>query len=386
MDSDFFAIDDLLSEEERMIRDAVREWATERVVPVINGHFEAGTFPLDLVPEMGSLGFLGSTVPEEYGGGGMGPVAYGLICQELECADSGIRSFASVQSSLVMFPILTWGSEEQKRRWLPELAAGRAIGCFGLTEPDHGSDPGGMKTKARRDGDEYVLNGAKMWITNGSVADVAIVWAKDEDGVVGGFLVEKGTPGFEAPEMVGKMSLRASVTSELVFHDCRVPVSARLPEAKGLKAPLSCLTQARFGISWGACGAAMDCFDHAREYSGSRIQFGKPIAAFQLTQMKLANMLTEITKGRMLAWRLGRLKEAGKMRFDQVSLAKRNNVNMALDVARVAREILGANGIMLEYHVIRHMANLESVKTYEGTHDIHTLVLGQAITGIPAFS
>jgi glutaryl-CoA dehydrogenase len=382
---DFYEIDELFTEEERMIRDAVREWVDGRVLPIIGEHYQQGTFPLELVPEMGELGFLGSTFPEEVGGGGMSPIAYGLICQELERGDSGVRSFASVQTSLVMHPIFTWGSDEQKRRWLPELSAGVKIGCFGLTEPDHGSDPGRMKTRARRDGDDYVIDGAKMWITNGSVADVAVVWAKDDDGTVGGFLVEKGTPGFEAPEMRGKLSLRASVTSELVFHDCRIPAENRLPEANGLRAPLHCLTQARYGIAWGAVGAAIACFDRARDYAATRIQFGKPIASFQLIQRHLVRMLTEIEKGRLIALRLGRLKEKGRTRFEHVSLAKRNNVAMALDVARDARAVLGANGIMIEYDVMRHMANLESVKTYEGTHDIHTLIIGKAITGIPAF-
>jgi glutaryl-CoA dehydrogenase len=383
---DLYELDELLTEDERMIQTAVRDWVEDRVLPDIGKHFQHGTFPLDLATEMGELGYIGATYPETYGGGEMGPIAYGLICQELERGDSGVRSFVSVQTSLVMFPIFTYGSEAQKRRWLPELAAGRAIGCFGLTEPDHGSDAGGMKTRARKDGDDYVLDGAKMWITNGSVADVAIVWARDDEGEIGGFLVEKGTPGFEAPEMRGKLSLRASVTSELVLQGCRIPTENRLPEAAGLRAPLGCLTQARYGISWGAVGAAMACFDRAREYAKTRIQFGKPIGSFQLVQRQLVNMLTEITKGRLLAWRLGRLKEQDRLRFEQVSMAKRNNVAMALDVARMARAVLGANGIAIEYDVMRHMANLESVKTYEGTHDIHTLIVGKAITGIDAFA
>nr|BCX01360.1 MAG: acyl-CoA dehydrogenase [Bacteroidota bacterium] len=382
---DYYQLDALLSEEERMIRDTVREWISERVVPIIDQYAQEARFPLHLIPEMAQLGILGANLPEEYGCAGLNSVAYGLIMQELERGDSAIRSFASVQGSLVMYPIFRYGSEEQKRYWLPRLARGEAIGCFGLTEPDYGSNPGGMITRARREGNSWVLNGAKMWITNGSIADVAVVWAKDEEGQIRGFLVEKGTPGFSAPEMKNKWSLRASVTSELIFEDCRIPLENELPHARGLKAPLSCLTQARYGIAWGAIGAAMDCYDVALRYARERIQFDRPIASFQLIQEKLVFMLTEITKAQLLAWRLGRMKDEGTMSHTHVSLAKRNNVAMALEVARTARQILGANGIMGEYPIMRHMMNLESVITYEGTHEIHTLILGEDITGIPAF-
>ena len=332
---------------------------------------------------MGEMGLLGVNL-SGYGCGGMSNVAYGLVCQELERGDSGIRSFASVQGSLVMFPIWKHGSEEQKQKYLPKLAQGEYIGCFGLTEPDFGSNPGGMLTRAVEDGDSYILNGAKMWITNGTIADVAVVWAK-LDNVIRGFIVEKTDPGFSAPEMHGKHSLKASVTSELVFQDCRIPKDRILPHVKGLKGPMSCLNNARYGIAWGALGAAMGCYHSAREYSLSRIQFGKPIASFQLIQNKLAWMLREITKGQLLALQLGRMKDAGTMIPEQVSLAKMNNVDIALEIARVARDIHGANGILDEYPVMRHMANLESVKTYEGTHDIHNLILGRWITGIQAF-
>jgi glutaryl-CoA dehydrogenase len=328
---------------------------------------------------------LGPTIPEKYGCAGLNGVTYGLIMQELERGDSSVRSFASVQSSLVMYPIFTYGTEEQRMKWLPRLASGDAIGCFGLTEPDFGSNPGGMITTAVTQGDTIVLNGAKMWITNGTIADVAVVWAK-LDGVVRGFLVEKGTPGYTAPEMTGKHSLRASVTSELIFQDCVIPASNMFPDVKGLKGPLSCLTQARYGISWGAVGSAMACYNAALEYSKTRIQFGKPIAAFQLVQEKLVWMLSEITKAQLLVLHLGRLKDKGEATPNQVSLAKRNNVALARDAARLAREVLGANGILDEYPVMRHMANMESVYTYEGTHDIHTLILGAEITGIQAFS
>jgi len=380
---DFYRIDELLSDEERTIRDTVRGWVDERVIPIIEAHYEAGTFPHELAKEMGEMGFLGANL-SGYGCPGLSNVAYGLICQELERGDSAIRSFCSVQGSLVMFPIHAYGTEEQKQKWLPKLASGQAIGCFGLTEPDAGSNPGGMITRAEDKGDHYLLNGAKMWITNGTVADVAVVWAK-LDGEVRGFLVEKGMPGFTAPEMKGKHSLRASVTSELVFDDVKVPKANILPGVKGLKGPLSCLNNARYGIAWGALGAAQGCFHSARDYAGSRIQFDRPIAAFQLVQNKLAWMLREITKGQLLAWRLGRMKDAGTLTHEQVSLAKMNNVDIALQIARVARDIHGANGILGEYPIMRHAANLESVFTYEGTHDIHNLVLGRWITGIQAF-
>ncbi len=382
---DFYRVDDLLSEEEKMVRATVREFVSEKVAPIIEKHFEEATYPKHLIPEMAELGMYGANLPEEYGCAGMNNVAYGLVMQELERGDSGLRSFASVQGALVMYPIFTFGSEEQKRNWLPKLAKGEKIGCFGLTEPDHGSDPGSMITRAVRRGDCWVLNGAKSWITNGSIADVAVVWAKVDDQVAG-FLVERGTKGFSTPEIRHKMSLRASITSQLIFEDCTIPDTQRLPKADGLKSPLMCLNQARYGIAWGALGAAMACYHGALEYSKARKQFGRPIGSFQLVQEKLAYMLTEITKGQLLALQLGRLKDAGKLHFAQTSLAKRNNVAMALETARMARDILGANGISLEFPVIRHMCNLESVKTYEGTHDIHTLILGQEITGLNAFS
>jgi len=380
---DFYGIDDLLTDEEKTIRDTVRGWVDERVMPVIEDHYQAGTFPMELAAEMGELGFLGANL-EGYGCPGLNNVSYGLICQELERGDSAVRSFCSVQGSLVMFPIHAYGTEAQKEKWLPRLASGKAIGCFGLTEPDHGSNPGGMLTRAEDKGDHYLLNGAKMWITNGTVADVAVVWAK-LDGVIHGFLVEKGMEGFSAPEMKGKHSLRASVTSELVFDDVKVPKENILPGVKGLRGPFSCLNNARYGIAWGALGAAMACFDSSKQYSLSRIQFDRPIASFQLVQNKLAWMLREITKGQMLAWRLGRLKDEGTMIHEQVSLAKMNNVDIALQIARVSRDLHGANGILGEYPIMRHAANLESVFTYEGTHDIHNLILGRWITGIQAF-
>ena len=383
--TDFYNIDRLLTEEELMVRDAVRSFVTGEVLPVIDAAARDGVFPMELPAKMAELGMFGPTLPERYGCAGTNNVVYGLMMQELERGDSGIRSFASVQSSLVMFPIYRYGTEEQRERWLPRLARAEAIGCFGLTEPDHGSDPGGMETRAVRDGDHFVLNGAKMWITNGTIADVAVVWAK-LDGEVRGFLVEKGTAGFSAPEMKGKHSLRASVTSELVFQDCRIPAENMLPDAVGLKAPLSCLTQARYGIAWGAIGAAEACYHTALDYAKTRVQFDRPIASFQLVQQKLVFMETEITKARLLALHLGRMKDDGTMTFAHVSMAKRNNVDIALTIARMARDILGANGILDEYPVMRHMNNLESVRTYEGTHDIHTLILGHEITGIPAYS
>jgi glutaryl-CoA dehydrogenase len=377
-------LDGELSSEERMTRDTVRRFVDEQILPVIEEAYLEGRFPQEIIPGLAELGVLGANLPEEYGCAGMNNVAYGLIMQELERGDSGVRSFASVQGALVMYPIFAFGSEEQKRRWLPAMAKAEAIGCFGLTEADHGSDPGGMKTRAAKDGDGWVLNGSKMWITNGSMADVAVVWAKTDDGIRG-FLVEKGTPGFEAKEMHGKHSLRASDTSELVLNDVRLPADALLPGSSGLKGPLMCLTQARYGIAWGVVGAAMACYEEALRYSQERTQFDKPIASFQLVQQKLVEMLEGITLGQLLVHRLGRLKDAGTYKHTQVSLAKRNNVMMAREVASLARWAMGANGIHSEYQVMRHMCNLESVFTYEGTHDIHTLIIGQDITGIAAF-
>jgi len=382
---DFMELDALLTAEEKMARQAVREFVDVELLPIIEEHFEKATFPLHLKGKLADLGVFGANLPPEYGCAGMSNTAYGLVMQELERGDSGVRSFVSVQGALVMYPIYAFGSEDQKRQYLPKMAAGEVIGAFGLTEPDYGSNPGGMVTRARKDGKDWILNGAKMWITSGTIADVSLVWAKDDDDVIRGFLVEKSRAGFSAPEMKRKMSLRASVTSELVLQDVRIPDTNRLPGAEGLKAALSCLTQARYGIAWGAIGAAMACFHTAVEYSKSRVQFYRPIASFQLVQAKLADMLTEITKAQALCLRLGQLKDGGKAGFNQVSMAKRNNVAMALEIARNSREILGANGISTEYPIMRHMMNLESVKTYEGTHDIHTLILGQAITGIPAF-
>jgi glutaryl-CoA dehydrogenase len=381
---DYMNADSLLTEEEILVRNTVREFVEDNVIPIIEKHAREGTFPMELVPKMAELGLFGATLPAKYGCAEMNNVAYGLVMQELERGDSGVRSFASVQSALVMYPIFAYGSEKQKDYWLPRLAKGEAIGCFGLTEPDYGSNPGGMITRATETSDGYILNGAKMWITNGTIADVAVVWAK-LNGVVNGFLVEKGTKGFSAPEMKGKHSLRASVTSELIFQDVHIPKENRLPGGEGLRLPLSCLTQARYGIAWGAIGAAMACYETALNYAKARIQFGKPIASFQMTQEKLVHMLTEITKGQLLCIQLGRLKDQGKVRFQQISFAKRNNVYHALQIAREARSILGANGILDEYPVMRHAANLESVITYEGTHEMHTLIVGEDITGIPAF-
>lgn len=382
--TDYYNFDSLLSEEEILIRNTIRDFVSEKVIPIIEDYYMRGEFPDQLIPMMAELGIFGATLPAKYGCAEMNNVAYGLVMQELERGDSGIRSFASVQSSLVMYPIYTFGSEAQKDYWLPKLARGEKIGCFGLTEPDYGSNPGGMITKAEEKSDRYVLNGAKMWITNGTIADVAVVWAK-LNGVVHGFLVEKGTKGYTAPEMKGKHSLRASVTSELIFEDCEIPKENILPNTSGLKSPLMCLNQARYGIAWGAIGAAMACYETALNYSLTRIQFGKPIAAFQITQEKLVHMLTEITKMQFMTLQLGRLKDKGESRYQQVSLAKRNNVYHALEIGRIAREILGANGILNEYPIMRHMANLESVKTYEGTHEMHTLIVGEDITGISAF-
>jgi glutaryl-CoA dehydrogenase len=381
---DYFNLDSLLSEEEILVRNTVREFVDDQVIPIIEKHNREGSFPFHLVKAMAEIGLFGPTLPAKYGCAELNNVAYGLMMQELERGDSGIRSFASVQSGLVMYPIFTFGSEEQKDFWLPKLAAGEKIGCFGLTEPDFGSNPGGMITRAEKKDGGFVLNGAKMWITNGTIADVAVVWAK-LDGVVKGFLVEKGTKGYSAPEMHGKHSLRASVTSELVFQDCWIPESNLLPKTDGLKSPLMCLSQARYGIAWGAIGAAMACYDSSLQYSKSRIQFGKPIAGFQMTQEKLVHMVTEITKAQMMCLQLGRLKDQNKVKFTQISMAKRNNVYHALEIARMAREIHGANGILDEYPIMRHAANLESVKTYEGTHEMHTLIIGEDITGLAAF-
>ncbi len=382
---DYYSTDSLLSEDEILVRSTVRGFVEDNVLPIIEKHNRDATFPMHLVKQMAELGLFGATLPAKYGCAELNNVAYGLMMQELERGDSGIRSFASVQSGLVMYPIHTFGSERQKDFWLPKLAKGEKIGCFGLTEPDYGSNPGGMVTRAERTKDGFLLNGAKMWITNGTIADIAVVWAK-LDGEIKGFMVERGTMGFSAPEMKGKHSLRASVTSELVFQDCLIPENNILPASGGLKCPLMCLSQARYGIAWGALGAAMACYDAALQYSKARIQFDRPIASFQMTQEKLVYMITEITKGQLLCLQLGKLKDQNKARFSQISMAKRNNVYHALEIARMAREILGANGILDEYPVMRHAANLESVKTYEGTHEMHTLIIGEDITGIPAYN
>jgi glutaryl-CoA dehydrogenase len=381
---DFLAIDALLDDEERAIRDTVRAFVRERILPEVGEWFEQGILPLELVQEIGKLGLFGMHL-DGYGLPGASAVAYGLTCMELEAGDSGLRSLVSVQGSLAMFSIWKWGSEEQKQRWLPPMHTGEAIGCFGLTEPDAGSDPGSMRTTAKRDGSDWILNGSKMWITNGTVADVATVWARTDDGSINGFLVERGTPGFEAPEMHHKMSLRASVTSELVLHDVRVPDENRFPEINSLRGPLSCLNEARYGIVWGAVGAARACLESALDYAKERIVFGKPIAGYQLTQQKLAEMALEVNRGTLVALHLGRMKDEGTLLPQHVSMGKMGNVRGAIEVARTARTILGGNGITLEYPVIRHANNLESVLTYEGTHEVHTLVVGNALTGENAF-
>ena len=381
---DIYAIDELAGDDERLVRETVRTFVRERALPVISEHFDAGTFPIELVPGLAEMGLLGMHL-HGYGCAGATALAYGVASEELEAGDSGLRSFVSVQGSLVMFPIHAYGSEEQKQRWLPEMAAGRAIGCFGLTEPDAGSDPSSMRTRARRDGDDWIIDGTKMWITNGSIADVAVVWA-ETDGGVRGFLVERGSRGFSATDVHRKLSLRASVTSELSFESVRVPADAVLRGVRGLRGPLSCLSEARYGVAWGAMGSARACYESALEYSRQRIAFGKPIAAYQLTQQKLVDMATAIVHGRLLVHRLGVLKDEGRAHPVMVSLAKRANVRTALDIARSARTVLGANGVTLEYPVARHMANLESVLTYEGTEEVHTLVIGKALTGEDAFA
>ena len=382
---DYFIVDELLSDEHKIIRSSVRDWVNRSVKPIIERANQEHRFPVNLIREMGEIGVFGPFIPEEYGGAGLDYTSYGVIMTELERGDSGIRSAASVQSSLVMYPIFRFGTEEQKQKFLPKLATGEIIGAFGLTEPDHGSDPGSMITRIKDMGDHYLLNGAKMWITNASICDVAVVWAKDEEGIVRGLLVEKGMEGFTAPETHDKWSLRASVTGELVFEDVKIPKENLFPEIKGLRGPLSCLNSARYGIAWGAIGAAIDCYDTALKYSLERKQFNKPIASFQLTQKKLAEMVTEITKAQLLVWRLGQLRDEGKVTPAQISMAKRNNVKMALDIARESRQILGAMGITGDFPIMRHMMNLESVITYEGTHDIHLLITGHDVTGIAAF-
>ncbi len=382
---DYYLLDELLTDEHKLIRDTVRAWIKKDVSPIIEEYAQKSEFPQQIVPGLAEVGAFGPYIPAEYGGPGLDQISYGLIMQELERCDSGVRSAASVQSSLVMYPIWKYGSEEQKQKFLPKLATGEMIGCFGLTEPDHGSNPGGMLTNFKDMGDHYLLNGAKMWITNSPISDVAVVWAKNEEGRIHGLLVEKGMEGFTAPEIHGKWSLRASITGELIFDNVKVPKENLMPGRSGLGAPLSCLDSARFGIAWGAIGAAMDCYDSALRYSLERKQFDVPIASFQLTQKKLAEMITEITKAQLLTWRLGVLREEGKATSAQISMAKRNNVDMALKIAREARQIHGGMGITDEYSIMRHMANLESVITYEGTHDIHLLITGMDVTGIPSF-
>ncbi len=381
---DYYQLTNLLSEEEKLIQKTARQFVEDKFIPIVTEYHRVGEFPVEIVKQLGELGFLGATLPEEYGGAGLNNIAYGLIMQELERGDSGLRSFASVQGGLVIYPIYRFGSEEQKTKWLTSLISGDKIGCFGLTEPDFGSNPAGMKTTAQKTSDGYRLNGSKMWITNGSLADVAVVWAKLDDNIRG-FLVEKGTPGFQVRTIKGKFSLRASDTAELTFDECEIPEENILPDTDGLKSPLKCLTQARYSIAWGAVGAAMACYDTALKYAQSRIQFDRPIAGYQLTQEKLVYMLTEITKAQLLNYHLAKLKDEQKMKSTHVSMAKRNNVEESLKIARMARSILGANGISDEYPVIRHMLNLETVSTYEGTHEIHTLILGEDITGIAAF-
>ena len=382
---DFYNLSELLTDEELLIQKTANEFVKTEFMPLIRENYENGTFPMELIPKLGELGFMGSSLPEQSGGAGVSNVAYGLILHELERGDSGLRSFASVQGSLVMYPIHAYGSDDQKAKWLPGLGAGDLIGCFGLTEPNFGSNPGGMATRCKREGDDWIINGNKMWITNGSLADVALVWARDEEGVVRGFLLEKGMDGFTSSDIHGKLSLRASITSELSMNNVRVNDSARIPDIEGLKGPLSCLTQARYGIAWGMVGAAVDCYNTALDYSKERKQFSKPIAGYQLTQAKLADMVTSITESQLLVYRLGRLKDEGKMTFQQVSMAKRNNCSMARGIAKLSREILGANGIVGDYSPMRHMANIESVYTYEGTHEMHSLIIGENITGISAY-
>ncbi len=383
---DYYNLDDLYSEEHKLIRDTARQWVKKEVSPIIDEHYEKATFPMHLLRGLGEIGAFGPYIPVEYGGSGLDQISYGIIMQELERCDSGLRSTASVQSSLVMYPIWKYGSEEQKNRFLPKLASGEMMGCFGLTEPDFGSNPGGMLSNFKDDGDHVILNGAKMWISNAPFAQIAVVWAKDETGRIHGLIVERGMEGFSTPEMHGKLSLRASSTGELIFENVRVPKTNILPNRTGLGAPLSCLDSARYGIAWGALGAAMDCYDQAVRYSKERIQFGVPIGAFQLVQKKLAEMLTEITKAQLLTFRLGQLRNDGKATTGQISMAKRNNVEIAVNIARDARQIHGGMGITSEYSMMRHMANLESVMTYEGTHDIHLLITGMDITGIPSFT
>lgn len=382
---DFLNLDDLLTDEQRLVRDSAREWLKKEVSPIIEEYYEKSEFPNQILPGLANIGAFGPYIPEEYGGPGLDQITYGLLMQELERVDSGVRSTASVQSSLVMYPIFKYGTEEQKQKYLPKLAKGEMMGCFGLTEPDHGSNPGGMTTNFKDKGDYYLLNGSKMWISNSPFADIAVVWAKDEEGRVHGLIVERGMEGFSTPEIHGKWSLRASSTGELVFDNVKVPKENLLPGRSGLGAPLSCLDSARYGIAWGAIGAALDCYDSAVRYAKEREQFGKPIASFQLIQKKLAEMLTEITKAQWITYRIGQLRNEGKATTAQISMAKRNNVAMALDVAREARQIHGGMGITNEYSIMRHMMNLESVVTYEGTHEIHLLILGMDITGIPAF-